>query len=81
MIDAEMDRRLREESKRTGTSVGEIVRRAIDQYLPRGLDRRAEAARFLLESTADPGPGREPDWEIQKEEMLNEWGDSIYGDR
>jgi len=50
LIDEERHARLTEESKRTGRSVGDIVRSAIDLHFDEERDqaRRAAAARFLL---------------------------------
>jgi hypothetical protein len=48
------------------------VRAAIDDRIRRGFDleaRRAAARRIL---DAPRPPGREPDWEDQKEELLDE---------
>ena len=73
MIDKQRHERLREEAQRHGSSVGEVVRRAIDAYLPDSAELRREAGRRLL--AADPPPGPEPDWEVQKEQMLDE----LYG--
>ncbi len=80
MIDADRDRLLREESARTGQSVGEIVRRAIDEALgATTAQRRLEAGRRLL-AMADTGPGPEEDWEFQKERMLQEQADRYWKD-
>ena len=82
MIDADRDRRLREESARTGVPVGEIVRRAIDIAVPPEPDpqRRAEAGRRLLALADPPGSGPEEDWEVQKQRMLDERADRYYAD-
>lgn len=65
---------LKREAERTGAPVGAIVRAAIDEKLT-GAEverRRSEAARRLL---AAPRPqGREPDWALVKEEMLDARG-------
>jgi predicted DNA-binding protein len=68
LIDEERHARLTEESKRTGRSVGDIVRSAIDLHFDEERDqaRRAAAARFLL-ATADTGEGPAESWE----EMLD----------
>lgn len=72
LLDRGRMQRLRTESERRGTPVGELVRRAIDrQYPPRSLEMSpSEAAELILGS--DPGAGSEPDWEQQKAEMLDE---------
>lgn len=64
LIDEERHARLAEESRRTGRSVGEIVRSAIDLHFDEDRDkaRRAAAARFLL-ATADTSPGTAETWE------------------
>ena len=71
LVDDERYERLARESERIGAPVGELVRRAIDHEFPRvglGAERRC-AGRELLAMT--PPPGREPDWEEQKREMLD----------
>lgn len=64
LIDEERHARLAEEARRTGRSVGEIVRSAIDLHFDEERDqaRRAAAARFLL-ATADTGEGPGETWE------------------
>jgi hypothetical protein len=79
MIDADRDRRLRQESKRTGVPVGEIVRRAIDQALPPDVDR-AEAVRRFLALADPPDSPPQRDWEDEKREMLNEAADRLTRD-
>jgi hypothetical protein len=72
LLDDERFELLARESARTGTPVGALVRRAIDhEYSLPGEDaERERAGRALL---ALPVPeGREPDWEEQKREMLDE---------
>ena len=68
LIDEGRHARLTEESKRTGRSVGDIVRSAIDLHFDEERDRarRAAAARFLL-ATADTGDGPGETWD----EMLD----------
>ena len=68
LIDQERHAQLTEESKRTGRSVGDIVRSAIDLHFDEERDRarRAAAARFLL-ATADTGDGPGETWD----EMLD----------
>jgi hypothetical protein len=72
LIDDERYERLRGEAERTGAPIGAIVRAAIDDRVGPGFDRaarRAAADRIL----GAPRPaGREPDWEAQKEQMLDE---------
>jgi hypothetical protein len=72
LIDDERYERLRRESERTGAPIGAIVRAAIDERIGGAPDRermRAAADRIL---SAPRPPGREPDWEVQKEKMLDE---------
>lgn len=74
LVDDERYELLARESKRIGAPVGELVRRAIDHEFPRG-GRGAErelAGRELLALPPPPGSGPEPDWEVQKREMLDE---------
>lgn len=71
LVDRERLDRLRTESERTGAPVGELVRRAIDEKFPvedEALTRRQAADELLA---MEPPPGREPDWEEQKREMLD----------
>jgi hypothetical protein len=73
LVDDARFERLAEESKRSGAPVGELVRRAIDREFP-GLGPEAErerAGRELLAMAPPPGSGPEPDWEDQKQEMLD----------
>jgi plasmid stability protein len=75
LVDDDLHKRLRTRAERSGASVGELVRRALEhEYPPEGepLDR-SEAARRIL--GWDPGPGREPDWSEQKRRMLDELSD------
>lgn len=74
LVDRDRMERLRTHSERTGAPVGELVRRAIDEKFPAEEETMTprQAADELL--AYDPGPGREPDWEDQKREMLDEWG-------
>jgi hypothetical protein len=62
---------LSRESARSGTPVGELVRRAIDHEYLRTADEteRERAGRELLAMAPPSGP--EPDWEDQKREMLD----------
>ena len=74
LIDEERHARLTEEARRTGRSVGDIVRSAIDLHFDEERDqaRRAAAARFLL-ATADTDEGPGETWEemlaIQEAEL------------
>lgn len=71
LVDDERYERLARESHRIGAPVGELVRRAIDhEFPPAGRDtERERAGRELL--AMSPPPGKEPDWEDQKREMLD----------
>lgn len=72
LLDEDRYERLRRESERTGAPIGAIVRAAIDERVGRAPDREAmrAAARRILD--APRPPGREPDWEAQKEQLLDE---------
>lgn len=73
LVDDERYALLARESERVGAPVGELVRRAIDRefsHRGRGAER-AEAGRALLAMPPPPGEGPEPDWETQKQEMLD----------
>ncbi len=69
LVDDERYERLAEASKRTGAPVGELVRRAIDREFPPHDAERERAGQRLLAMAPPPGP--EPDWEEQKQEMLD----------
>jgi len=75
MIDQDRYDKLTAEAERTGRSVADIVRTAIDLHFDetRTQVRRRDAARFLLAS-ADKGHGSPETWEemlaIQEAEML-----------
>jgi Ribbon-helix-helix protein, copG family len=72
LIDDDRYERLRREAERTGAPIGAIVRSAIDERVGSDsgrAERRAAADRIL---NAPRPPGREPDWEEQKEQMLDE---------
>lgn len=73
LVDDARFERLAEESKRSGAPVGELVRRAIDHEFPAHGEQaeRERAGQVLLEMAPPPGAGREPDWEDQKQEMLD----------
>ena len=74
LVDDERYEMLNRESKRSGTPVGELVRRAIDHEYAGAADEteRERAGRALLAMPPPPGDGPEPDWEVQKQEMLEE---------
>jgi len=73
LVDDERYELLARESERIGAPVGELVRRAIDHEFSRSSDdaERERAGRELLAMPPPPGEGPEPDWEIQKQEMLD----------
>jgi hypothetical protein len=72
LIDEDRYQRLRRESDRTGAPVGAIVRSAIDEKLGPAADREAMRAALDRILGAPRLAGREPDWEEQKERMLDE---------
>lgn len=74
LIDDERYELLQREAAAAGAPVGELVRRAIDREYPRGADDRAAAGARLLGLTPPPGDDPEPDWELQKREMLDRRG-------
>jgi hypothetical protein len=70
LIDDDRWERLERRSAETGASVGEVVRRAIDEALPTSPEEASAAgARFLA---AAPMPVE--DWEEMKGEMLDNMG-------
>jgi len=73
LVDDERFELLARESERTGAPVGELVRRAIDREFSQGGRgaERERAGRELLALPSPAGDGLEPDWEIQKQEMLD----------
>ena len=73
LVDDERFDLLARESERTGAPVGELVRRAIDREFSQGGRRaeREQAGRELLTMSPPPGDGLEPDWEVQKRDMLD----------
>ena len=79
LVDDERFELLARESERMGAPVGELVRRAIDHEFPRKTSDRAAAARRLLAMPPPPGEGPEPDWEDQKQEMLDERMSKLEG--
>ncbi len=58
LLDDERHRRLEEEARRTGRSIGALVREAIDVRfdLEAQAERRSTAARTLLEAPGPPNP-------------------------
>lgn len=71
LVDDPRFQRLAEESARSGAPVGELVRRAIDrEFPPTGLASERERAGAELLSMLIP-QDLEPDWEDQKQEMLD----------
>jgi hypothetical protein len=72
LIDDERYERLRREAERTGAPIGAIVRAAIDDRVGADFDRAARRAAADRLLSAPRPPGREPDWEVQKEQMLDE---------
>lgn len=73
LVDDERYERLSRESERIGAPVGELVRRAIDHEFPGAGDdtERERAGRELLAMPPPPDDGPEPDWEEQKQEMID----------
>ena len=68
LLDDERMERLERRSAETGASVGEVVRRAIDEALPAAReDRRAAVKRFL---SYPPMPV--DNWDVMKREMLDD---------
>lgn len=71
LIDRGQRARLDREAQRTGASVGELVRVAIDRAYPHDRDERRRAARRLLD--AEPMPVGE--WAEMKRQMWDEMTD------
>jgi hypothetical protein len=73
LVDDERFELLTRESERIGAPVGELVRRAIDHEFPRGRGQaeRVQAGEELLAMPPPLGDGPEPDWEEQKQAMLD----------
>jgi hypothetical protein len=70
LIDDDRWERLQRRSAETGASVGELVRRAIDDGLPvSDREREAAAASFLAAAPMPVG-----DWDEMKREMLDNMG-------
>lgn len=65
LIGAEQRERLEREATARGTSVATLVREAIDRSFPPGHDRRATAARAIL----DAEPMDVPDVDALKSEL------------
>lgn len=67
LLDEDRFDRLSSESRVTGRTVGAIVRSSIDLHFASStaVAERAAAARFLLDSTAEP-QGSEPAWRESK---------------
>ncbi|MDQ3630111.1 MAG: ribbon-helix-helix protein, CopG family [Actinomycetota bacterium] len=74
LIDDDRWERLERRSAETGASVGEVVRRAIDEALP-AVDR-SQAIAAMERFLATP-PMPVDDWDVMKREMLEE----LYGER
>lgn len=72
LVDDDRYELLTRESERMGAPVGELVRRAIDHEYSRPANEteRERAGRALLAMPTPEGP--EPDWEEQKQAMLDE---------
>ncbi len=68
LVDRGQRERLDREAQRTGDSVGELVRAAIDRAYPHDRDERHRAAQRLLD--AEPMPVG--DWAEMKREMWDE---------
>lgn len=71
LLEPEQFQRLELVSEKTGTSMGSLVRDAIDRYYPGfSLPKKAAVERFL---GSQPVPM--DDWETEKERMIEElWG-------
>lgn len=63
-LDAETMRMLREEARRRGVSLGQLIRHSINWLLREERDSRLRAADELCETQAPA-----PDWEIMKREI------------
>ncbi len=79
LVDEERYELLARESERAGAPIGELVRRAIDHEYSRQADdaERERAGQALLAMPTPQGP--EPDWEVQKREMLDERASKLEG--
>lgn len=71
LLDDERHRRLEEEARRTGRSIGSLVREAIDVRfdLREQTERHREAAAELLAAPRPADP--EPDWPDIERELLD----------
>lgn len=64
--------RLQAESKRSGRSIGSIVRCAIDLQWSSEADDRRLAGLCFLAATESPRPTPEPDWALSKRALDEE---------
>lgn len=72
LVDDERYLLLSRESERIGAPIGELVRRAIDrEFSQGGHGAEREAAGRALLAMPPPADGVEPEWEIQKQELLD----------
>jgi hypothetical protein len=71
LIDDERWERLQRRSAETGASVGELVRRAIDNGLPPGRENARAALASFLDSPRVPVG----DWATAKLQMLDDFGE------
>jgi predicted DNA-binding protein len=71
LLDEERHRRLEDEARRTGRSIGALVREAIDVRfdLEEEAERRRTAATELLKAPRPADP--EPDWAEVERELLD----------
>ena len=74
LLDDERWERLEKRSAQTGASVGEVVRRAIDDAVPPTRENASEAMRSFLDSP----PAPVGDWAEMKREMLDSFGDVLH---
>jgi broad specificity phosphatase PhoE len=65
LIDEDRYRRLRAEARRRGTSVGQLVREAIDSAFASDLARKRRAAKAILD--AEPMPVPEDPADLKRE--------------
>jgi predicted DNA-binding protein len=72
LLDQNRYARLAQRAEESGQSVAAVIREAIDLKLAQDDDvaRRHEAGQRLLSQPAPPG--REPDWESAKDDLLDE---------
>lgn len=78
LLDQERYARVEAEARRSGRSVAAVIREAIDFRFDVDLraEQRSAAARRLLELTAEPDPGPEPNWAETKAAMEQEMIDT-----